>query len=105
MWFSSTEEGQESSASSAGVGHHLQHHGVGRGDERSRPKGSTEAAQLLHSVRVTVIHVHIVVSTRGVSLQVKNPELDHDHLALWDLRKRKLLTASSRQNINIAFRR
>lgn len=84
MWFSSTEKGQEPSSSPAGVRHHLHHHGVGGGDERSRAERPAEAAQFLHRVRVTIVHVQVVIATGGVSLHIKDTELEHDHLALWD---------------------
>lgn len=85
MWLSTAEESQEATPSSARVRHHLQHHQVGGGDESPGPERSAEAAQLLHRVRVTVVHVHVVIATGRVSLQVEDTELEHDHLTLWNL--------------------
>lgn len=44
--------------------------------------------ELLYHVRVSVIHIHIVIATERISLQVKNPEGQHDYIALWNLVER-----------------
>lgn len=85
MWLSTTEESQEATPSPARVRHHLQHHEVGGGHKRSRPERSTEAAQLLYHIRVTVVHIHVVIATGRISLQVEETELEHDHLTHWNL--------------------
>ena len=79
------EVSHEAPPPGAGVRHHLQHHGVGGGEERPRPERSAEAAQLLHRVGVAVVNVQVVVATRGVGLQVEEAEGEHDHVALGDL--------------------
>lgn len=85
MRFSGAEVGQEPSSSGAFVRHHLQHHGVGGGDERAGPEGATEPAQLLHQAGVAVVDVQVVVAAGGVGLQVEEAEGQHDHVALGDL--------------------
>lgn len=86
MWFSSIEVSQEAPPSSLRVAPHLQHYGVSGGDESTRPERSTEPPQLLHHVGVAIVHIQVVIATHGVSLQVKNAEREHDHIALWDLK-------------------
>ncbi len=88
MWLSSIEVGQEPSSSCSWIWYHLYHHGVGCRNESSRPERSTEMPELLYHVRVSVIHIHIVVATERISLQVKNPEGQRDYIALWNLVER-----------------
>lgn len=85
MWLSSTEVGQESSSSGGFVRHHLQHHGVGGGDQSPGPERAAETAQLLHQAGVAVVDVQVVVAAGGVGLQVEEAEGYHDHVAFWDL--------------------
>lgn len=68
MRFPPTEISQKSSSSCAAIRRHLQHHGVGGGDEGSGSERPTEAAQFLHCVRVSIIHIHVVVAAGGIRL-------------------------------------
>lgn len=86
MWLSSAEVGQEASAASASICHHVNHHEVGGGDDGAGPERSAEAAELLRRVRVPVVHVHVVITTGGVGFQVENAELEHHHMTLWHLK-------------------
>lgn len=81
------EGGDEASSPGALVRHHLQHHGVGGGDDGARPERPTEAPQLLHQAGVTVVDVQVVVTTGGVGLHVEEAEGQHHHVTLWDLEK------------------
>ena len=74
MWLPCVKGSEKASSSCAVVRHHLQHHGVGGGDEGARPERPTETAQLLHQARVTIVHVQVVIPTGGVSLHVKEAE-------------------------------
>lgn len=80
-----TEGSQEASSSRGVVRHHLQHHGVGGGDEGAGSERPAETAELLHQTRVAVVDVQVVVATGGVSLQVEEAERQHDYVALGDL--------------------
>lgn len=85
MWLPGTEGGQKASSSGSIIRYHLQHHGVGGGDESPWSKRPAEAAQLLHQTGVTVVDVQVVVATGGVGLHVEEAEREHDHMTLWDL--------------------
>lgn len=80
---------EEAAAPGGRVRHHLHHHGVGGGDQSAWTERPTEATQLLHRVGVTVIHVHVVISTQRVRLQVEEPEGQHHHAPLRDLEERE----------------
>lgn len=85
VWLPRAEVSQKASSSRGVVRHHLQHHGVGGGDERPGPERPAETAQLLHQARVTVVDVQVVVATGGVGLDVEEAEGEHDHMTLGDL--------------------
>lgn len=87
MWFCASKVGEETPPPGSWVWLHVQHHGVGGGDERAWTKCPAEATQLLHCVGVPVIHVHKIVSAQSVGLQIKNPKGERDHIAIWDLRE------------------
>ena len=75
---------QEAAPGGVGVGHHLEHHLVARGDQRPRPRRPTEAAQPL-AAGVPAVHVHVVIATQVVTLQVDEAEGEDDHPANGDL--------------------
>lgn len=85
MRLPSMERGQEASSSGGVVRDHLQHHGVGGGDEGARSECPTETTQLLHQTGVTIVDVKVVKATGGVRLHVEEAEREHDHMTLWDL--------------------
>lgn len=87
MWLPCGEGSQKASSPGGVVRHHLQHHGVGSGDEGAGPERAAEPAQLLHQAGVTVVDVQVVVPTGGVGLHVKEAERQHDHMTLWDLKE------------------
>ena len=75
---------QEAAPGGVGVGHHLDHHLVARGDQRARPRRPTEAAQPL-AAGVPAVHVHVVIATQVVTLQVDEAEREDDHPTNGDL--------------------
>lgn len=85
MWLPRAEESNKASSSSRFVGHHIQHHGVGGGDDCAGPERPTETTQLLHQSGVTIVDVQVVVATGGVGLHVEEAERQHDDMTLWDL--------------------
>lgn len=100
MWFPCAEGGQEASSSSGVVRHHLQHHGVGGGDEGAGPERPAETTQLLNQARVTVVDVQVVVPTGGVGLHIEEAEREHDHMTLWDLEEDEERGSSYRSKCN-----
>lgn len=85
VWLPGAKGSQESSSSCGFIRHHLQHHGVGGGDEGTWSERPAEAAQFLHQTGVTVVDVEVVVAAGGVCLQVKEAEREHDHVTFRDL--------------------
>lgn len=99
MWFSSIEVSKEAPPSSLRVRHHLQHHGVGGGDESTRPERSTEPPQFLHHVGVAIVHIQVVIATHGVGLHVEDAEGEHNHIAFWDLEFRERAEKALSQSV------
>lgn len=85
MWLPGAEGSQESSSAGGFIRHHLQHHGVGGGDEGAWSERPAEAAQLLHQTGVTVVDIEVVVAAGGVRLHVEEAEREHDHMTLGHL--------------------
>lgn len=85
VWFCATKLNEEATAPGFWVWLHVQHHDVGGGDERAGPKRAAKATQLLRHVRVTVMYVQEIISALSVSLEIKDPEGQRDHIAFWDL--------------------
>ena len=85
MWLPCAEGSQKPPPSGGLVRHHLQHHGVGGGDEGAGPERPAETTQLLHQAGVAVVDVEVVVAAGGVGLHVEEAERQHDHVTLWDL--------------------
>lgn len=104
IWRSGRERCHEATSSGVGVGNHLYHHLVATGYERSRSECATETPDAL-AIGVAVVHVHEVIATQVVILQIYESKIQNDHFALrncdfpstfavWRVHSRKTFTAN-----------
>lgn len=84
IWFSGREHGHEAIPSCVGIGNHLHHHLVATGHKSSRPERAAEAPNAL-AIGVAVVHVHKVIATQVVTLQVYESEIKNYYFSLGDL--------------------
>lgn len=69
----SRENSEEATASGVGIRHHLHEHLVARGNEGPWLERPTKATQPL-SVDMAAVHVHVIIATQVVALQIDKAE-------------------------------
>lgn len=88
IWCCSRECCHKATSSGVGIGNHLYHHLVATGYERSRSECAAEAPDAL-AIGVAVVHIHEVIATQVVILEVYESKIQDDHFALRNLSRKK----------------
>jgi hypothetical protein len=88
IWRSGRVRCHEATSRGVGVRNHLYRHLVAAGYERSRSECATEAPDTL-AIGVAIVHIHEVIATQVVILQVYESKIQDDHFALRNLSRKK----------------
>lgn len=94
-----SKHGHEAISRYVGIRDHLYHHLVATGHQGSRSEGATEATKAL-ATSVAIVHIHKVIATQVVTLQIYESESENDHFPDRDLPNRE---KSVRKTASLVF--